>query len=116
MTFATLWADFSDVQQIDISLEGNNYTLTSEKDGDEHTWTYQEKNELEIADFQSALEALSADKFTDEQPAEKEEIGLTVHLDNENFPQVQIKLYRYDCAGLKQVKWTVNLTENAARL
>ena len=24
------------------------------------------------------------------------EIGLTVYLDNENFSQVQIKLYRYD--------------------
>ena len=39
---------------------------------------------------------MTADEFTDEWPAQKEEIGLTVHLDNENFPQVEIKLYRYD--------------------
>ena len=90
------WADFSDVQQLDISLEGNNYTLTAEKDGDARTWAYQEKNELEIADLQSALEALIAEEFTDEQPAQKEEIGLTISLDNENFPQVEIQLYRYD--------------------
>lgn len=90
-----IWADFSDVQQIDVSLEGNSYTLTSEKNGEERAWAYQEE-ELEIADLQSALEALTAEKFTDEQPDQKEEISLTVHLDNENFPQVEIKLYRYD--------------------
>ena len=91
-----IWTDFSDVRQIDISLEGNSYTLTSEKDGDERTWSYQDREELEITDFQSALEALTADEFTGEQPTQKKEIGLTIHLDNENFPQVQIKLYRYD--------------------
>ncbi len=91
-----IWADFSDVQQIDISLEGYNYTLASEEDGDERAWSYQDKGELEIADLQSALEALTADEFTDERPNQKEEISLIVHLDNENFPQVEIKLYRYD--------------------
>lgn len=90
-----IWADFSDIQQIDISLEGSSYTLVSEKDGDERTWTCQEE-ELEIADLQSALGALTSDEFTNEQPSQKEEIGLTIHLGNENFPQVQIKLYRYD--------------------
>lgn len=91
-----IWADFSDVQQIDISLEGNSYTLTSEKDGKESVWSYQDKDELEIDDLRSSLENLTADEFTDERPAQKEEIGLTIHLDNENFPQVEIKLYRYD--------------------
>ena len=90
-----IWADFSDVQQIDISLEGNSYTLISEKDGEEHIWAYQDE-ELEIADLQSTLEALAADEFTDEQPTQKEEIGLTIHLGNEYFPQIEIKLYRYD--------------------
>lgn len=110
-----IWADFSDVRQIDISLEGNSYTFISEKDGDKRTWTYQEE-ELEIADFQSALEALTADEFTDEPPAQKEEIGLTIHLDNENVPQVQIKLYRYDgsrCLAAADGK-SVSLVERAA--
>ena len=90
-----IWADFDHVQQIGISLEGNSYTLTAEKDGDDRTWSYQDQ-ELEIADLQSALETLAAAEFTDERPAQKEEIGLTIYLDNENFPQVQIELYRYD--------------------
>jgi len=90
-----LSADFEDINQIDISLEGADYTITSKGKGDERTYYYQGE-ELEIANFQEALEGLKAEEFTDEQPAQKEEISLTVHLDNENFPEVQIKLYRYD--------------------
>ena len=94
-----IWADFDTVTQINITLEGENHALTStldEEDEDaERVWYYGEK-ELDIADLQSALEDLSADSFTDEAPSEKEEISLTVYLDNENFPQVKIQLYRYD--------------------
>lgn len=90
-----LWADFSDVQQIDISLEGNSYTLTCQKDGKNRAWLYHEE-EVEITDLQKALQALKADDFTSEKPIQQEEISLTVHLDNEYFPEVQIELYRYD--------------------
>lgn len=111
-----IWADFSDVQRIDISLEGNSYTLTSEKDKDKSIWFYQDKDDLEIGDFQSSLENLTADEFTDERPTQKEEIGLTVHLDNENFPRVEIKLYRYDgsrCLAVIDGE-SVSLVERAA--
>lgn len=90
-----LSADFGDVYQIDISLEGAFYTITSEESGDERTYYYQNE-ELEIADFRSALKNLKANSFTDEQPTQKEEISLTVCLDNENYPQIRIELYRYD--------------------
>lgn len=49
-----------------------------------------------IDDFQYALEALTADLFTEEQPDQKEEIGLTVYPDKEDYPQISISLYRYD--------------------
>lgn len=88
-------ADFADVRQIDISLEGDSYTLTSEEKGKERTWSFQEE-ELEIDDLKATLEALRADEFTSEKPSQKEEIGLTIHLDNEHFPTVLIRLYRYD--------------------
>ena len=88
-------ADFADVRQIDISLEGDSYTLTSEETGKERTWSCQGE-ELEIDDLKKTLEALRADEFTSEKPSQKEEIGLTVHLDNEHFPTVSIRLYRYD--------------------
>lgn len=94
-----IWADFDTVTQIDITLEGENHALTSildEEDEDaERVWYYGEEK-LDIDDLKNALEDLSADSFTDETPSEKEEISLTVYLDNENFPQVKIQLYRYD--------------------
>lgn len=43
-----------------------------------------------------ALRAISAFRFTDETPAGQEEISLTVHLDNEDFPTFTLMLYRLD--------------------
>ncbi len=94
-----IWADFGIVIQIDITLEEESHSITSaldEKDeSNERIWYYGEE-EIDINDLQSALEDLSADSFTDETPDQKEEISLTVYLDDENFPQVKIQLYRYD--------------------
>ena len=39
---------------------------------------------------------MGAASFTDEEPSQKQEISITVHLDNEAHPTVQIDLYRYD--------------------
>ena len=88
-------ADFADIAQIDISLEGTDYTITSEGDAEERTYFYEDE-ELDIADLQSAMQTLTADSFTDEQPTEKEEIHLTLHLDLEGEPSAEIGLYRYD--------------------
>jgi len=87
------WGELSDVQKIDVSLEGAVYTFTPEKDGDEYTWLYQEEP-LETDGFQDALTALTAEEFTSETPAQKQEIGLTIYLENEQ--EIQIRLYRYD--------------------
>lgn len=88
-------ADFADIAQIDISLEGTDYTITSEGDAEERTYFYEDE-ELDIADLQSAMQTLTADSFTDVQPTEKEEIHLTLHLDLEGEPSAEIGLYRYD--------------------
>ena len=93
------WGDFAIVKQIDITLEGEDHSIVSrlegEEDAQEQVWYYGE-TKLDITDVQSALEALSADSFTGELPSKDEEIGITLHLDNENFPTVEIRLYRYD--------------------
>lgn len=89
------WGDFSDIQKIEISLEDQEYTLTTKKKGDDVTWYYEDE-ELEIDDFKQALNSLSTTDFTDEKPSDKEEISLTIYLDNENQPEVQIELFRYD--------------------
>ena len=116
------WADFTDVTQIDITLEDTEHTLISEVDDDEErVWYYQteemlaeateetteaaketaeteaivEPETLDLTDFEDSLSALSANSFTNEKPTEKEEIRFTLHLDNETFPTVEIVLYRY---------------------
>lgn len=89
------YADFADVAQIGISLDGAEYTVDSEEKGGERTWSYQ-GGEIDAAGLRSAVEGLYADSFTDERPTQKKEIGLTLYLDNENFPEVRIDLYRYD--------------------
>lgn len=90
-----LSADFADITQIDISLEDNTYTLTSEQKGGEQIWYYQNE-EAEISDFKTAFLDLKAERFTEQKPEQKEEISLTVYLDNENYPKIQVQLYRYD--------------------
>ena len=89
------WGDTEEITGIDISLEGIDYSLTSKGKKDDRTWTYQEE-EIEADKLLSALEGLKADRFTEEEPGQKEEIRLTLHLDNEVSPQVTIVLYRYD--------------------
>jgi hypothetical protein len=89
------YGDFDDVTQIDILLDGSEYFITSEKDGDERTYYYEEE-ELDLTKLQSAIENLSADEFSEEEADGKEEIRLTLYLDNENLPQIEIVLYRHD--------------------
>ena len=94
-------ADFDTVTSIDVTLEGENYTFicTPPEDADdtdtEGTWTYQGV-EFDIFDFSYALRVLSATSFTDEAPTGQEEISLTLHLDNEEFPTFTLTLYRLD--------------------
>ena len=98
------WADFADVYQLDITLEGKTHTLISEKnEDDERQWRFPEETEeateedaLDLTDFADALNALSADSFTEEKPTGKEEIRLKLYLENEAFPETEIALYRYD--------------------
>ena len=94
-------ADFDTVTSIDVTLEGEDYIFTynppeDEDDADvEGTWTYQD-TEFDIFDFSYALRALSATSFTDEAPTGQEEISLTLHLDNKDFPTLTLTLYRLD--------------------
>ncbi len=90
-----IWADFADISHAEIFLEGTKYDLTVKKKGEENVWYYRKK-EIEPDDFSYALSSLSASEFTKEEPTGKEEISLTLQIDNENQPEVKIELYRYD--------------------
>lgn len=89
------YGDFDDIKQIDISLEGVTYTITSEEKDDKKIYYYKDK-EIDTTDLRTALRNLKAESFTDERPTQKKEIGLKLYLDNEKFPEIKIELYRYD--------------------
>lgn len=89
------WADFDKVTQVDISLEGQTYTLISREEDEETVWFYGEE-EIAVADFRTALVVLTATEFQDEEIGDKEELGMTLHLNDENYPTVHISLYRRD--------------------
>lgn len=89
------WGDFEDVTQIDITLEGESHTITSALEDDERVYSYN-GSEIDLSDFTTALENLTADSFTSAAATGQEEISLTLHLDNEDFPTVTIQITRYD--------------------
>lgn len=110
---AVFWGDMAEVTQMDITLEGETHTLVSRKtDKDEQVWQFQEEETaetqqteaaeaqepetLDISALTSALTSLTATSFTTQSPEGKEEIRLTLHLDNESFPTLEIALYRVD--------------------
>lgn len=102
------WADFSDIYRLDILLESETYTITSEMEEGKRTYYYQDEK-LETAGIRNAVRGLKAESFTDEEPEQKEEIGLTIYLDQENDPEVRIQLYRYngnDCIAVVDGKPT----------
>jgi hypothetical protein len=93
--YEVMTADFDSVIQIDVSLDGEEYTLVSEDSDDGRIFTY-EGEDIDISALESALEGLCADSFTDDEPTEKTEISLTLHLDLEDEPVINIDLYRND--------------------
>ena len=88
-------ADLENVSQVDVNLDGTSYTVTASGEGEERTWSYGEQ-ELETSDLPDALQALTADSFTGEEPTGQEEISLTLHLSLEGEPTVSIQFCRYD--------------------
>ena len=92
-------ADFDDVYKMDFVLENEEYSMVSGTDDeDEETviWDCGSFENVDISKIQNKISALSASEFTDELPTQKEEISFTLYLNNENFPELNVKLYRYN--------------------
>lgn len=112
------WGSFDLLTQIDVSLEGETHTLsynTDAKDEDEWFWSFGGEK-TDISDLWNALTGLSAESFTGETPTEKEEISLTLYLDSDSFPRINIRLYRYNgslCLASVNGE-TVSLVERSA--
>jgi hypothetical protein len=88
-------AELADIAQIDFTLDGEEHSFTAQEEDDVLTW-YRGEEELDSDALTSALTALSAESFTDEEASGKEEIRFTVHLNLDDNPTIEIVLYRYD--------------------
>lgn len=95
-------ADFDYIEGITISLDGSVYELTSDGEDGDRTWYY-EGEEIDIDDFKTKLNSLTASEFADDEDCEenyddkgKLEISLDILLNEEDGSNTTIKLYRYD--------------------
>lgn len=87
--------DFEEVGQMAVVLDGITHVFTSDQE-DGETVYYYDGEKVEFDAVQSAVTSLSAEEFTDEEPTQQEEIAVTLYLDNENYPQIEIEIYRLD--------------------
>lgn len=85
--------DVSQIYQVDVTLDGESYTLTADQAEDSTVWSF-DGNEVDATDFETALTGLTASSFTDQEPTGGEEVELTLYLTDDNFPSVKITLYR----------------------
>ncbi len=117
-----LAANFGDVYQLDFTIDGVTYTIYTEIDeensDDEETvrlYYYYYDGEVVSADdleedddienyrvevdgdtLSDVIEAVSAESFTDEEATGELEISFIAYLENDNYEQVEVELYRYD--------------------
>ena len=87
--------DFSDISQIDVELDGNQYTINVEADGDENTYLYKDK-EIDITDLQTALETVSATSFINDASGDNQELSLILHFNDETISSLSLTFYQYD--------------------
>lgn len=98
-------ADFNTIDTIDVTLDGESYTLTcreSEESADsddldslEYSLYYNDE-EYSASDFKTALQALYVSEFNDKTAEKKQEISMTFHLNDKDKTSIQVDIYRND--------------------
>lgn len=97
-------AEFADVSELAIALDGETYAFTTalpegedaaaQTDG-ETVW-YLDGEAVDMADVDAALSGLTASRFADDAASGAEEIRLTATLALADSPRVELVLYRAD--------------------
>ena len=88
--------DFSLAKELTVTLEGSTRVFTyEEQDQEEPAW-YLGEEQVDLTEIQTALENLTAEAFTTEAPTGKEELSLTVTLDQEGENTLTLTFYRQD--------------------
>ncbi len=89
-------ADFDDVTAMEITLEEEIYTITTEINNKDESVFMLDNEEVGLSLFKTRLNSIESVEYTDIKPTGKEEIRVLFHINNENHPQVELVLYRYD--------------------
>ncbi len=88
-------AEFTDITGMEVVIDEETYMITSELVDDERVYAYLDE-EIDTGDIEDAIENLQADSFTEEEPTEESEIAITLYLENENYSEIEIELFRQD--------------------
>ena len=98
-------ADFTEVTAMEIALDGETYEFAlgvpeagedaekTETDEEETAWLWNGE-EIDTSSIESALAAVKATEFTDDNTGGTVELRLTLTLDNESFPTLSLTFYR----------------------
>ncbi len=113
-------ADYSSIYQLDFTIEDVTYTIYSElsdPDDEESDLVYyyyydgevidadsldedddisNYRVEVDIDDLEDVIDAITAESFTSEEADGKLELSFTAYLNNDNYSEVTVELYRYD--------------------
>ena len=87
--------DFEEMTHLDITLDGESYTITAQGSGDDRKYLLGEE-EVDLEDVLYAMEDLTADSFTDQSPTGKEELRFTFTSSRESVGSMEVALYRQD--------------------
>ena len=92
-------ADFGQAIQVDAEIGGVQYSFVykeNEEDEDADGAFCYGETEISLSDFETALTAIKYSEYSDTAAEGEAEISLKLYLDNEDFPEIDIVLYRYD--------------------
>ncbi len=90
-------APYEAITGLDISLDGVDYRITSGyEEGNSSRTYYHGEDVVNLVTFRNKVRALEVMEFTDEQPKDKEEISVTFYIENNNYTEMTLQLYRYD--------------------
>lgn len=83
--------DWDSVTSVEFTLDDTIYTITHK--GDKYTL---DGAEVDFDDIQSAVDGLDINTYNTETSNKKQEIAITVHLDNKDYPTLTLCAYQYD--------------------
>lgn len=83
--------DWDSVTNVEFTLDDTTYTITHK--GDKYTL---DGAEVDFDDIQSAVDGLDINTYNTETSNKKQEIAVTVHLDNKDYPTLTLYAYQYN--------------------